>query len=135
LLRKRNFLRNDSGAAQLEFAFSVLPLLVLVLLTMEITSAVYTFEVLSDAANEGVRYAIVRTTDSTLTTDTATVVKNYAATSRHDMTNLSVSVSLPDGQTIPGRVQISVSYPYVPWVHFLATPPTMQAFAEGRLVY
>jgi len=133
--RKRNFSRSDAGSTSIEFAFSILPVLVMIFLTIEIVSAAYTFEVLSEAANEGVRYAIVRSTDTTLVSDTTSVVDNYAGLSRHNMSNLSVSVSLPDGQTIPGRVEVSISYPYAPWVHFLTNPPTMQAYAEGRLVY
>ncbi len=133
--KRRNFLTNDSGLGQIEFALSILPVLVVVLMTTEIVSAVHTFVVLSDAANEGVRYAIVRSGDDSLAGDTKTVVQQYAALSLHNTSNISVSVQTPDGQKVPGRVQINVSYAYVPWVNFMTTPPTMTAFAEGRLVY
>jgi Flp pilus assembly protein TadG len=131
----RNFLTNDSGIGQVEFALSILPVLVTVLMTVEIVSAAHTFVVLSGAANEGVRYAIVRSSDNSLAADTTTVVQKYAALSLHNTSNISVSVQTPDGQKVPGRVEVNVSYAYIPWIHFMTNPPTMTAYAEGRLVY
>ena len=127
--------RNDEGAAQVEFALTILTMLVVVFMLMELCSAVYTYTVLSDAANEGLRYAIVHSKDANFTGNVTTKVTTYAANSAHDMSAMSVIVATPDGGTPPGRVQITVSYPYVPYTIWMSTPPTMHAYAEGRMVY
>lgn len=126
--------RDERGQGQVEFAFTILTILVVVFMTIELCSAVYTYVVLSDAANEGLRYAIVNSSDSGGAGTTAKV-KNYAANSLHDMSDMTVLVQYPDGQTPPGRVEITVSYPYAPYLGFMGNPPTMHAYAEGRLVY
>ena len=136
--------RDETGTAQAETAFSIFMVLTAVLMLLEICSAVYTYTVLSDAANEGLRYAVVRSSDANLTSDTQTQVRTYAANSFHDLTHLSVNVSCPENGgtcpgSIPGRVQVTVSYPYVPYSNLIIAlgnhAPTMSAFAEGRLVY
>jgi Flp pilus assembly protein TadG len=118
-----------------EFAFTVVPLLLVVFVLFELSSAVYAYTVLSDAANEGVRYAIVHSSDAGLAANTQNKVTSYAGLSLHDMTGMTVTVNTPDGLTPPGRVQVTVSYPYVPYVSFMTSPPTMHAYAEGRMVY
>jgi Flp pilus assembly protein TadG len=129
------FRRDERGAAQVEFALTVLAVLVVVFMLMELCSAVYTYTVLSDAANEGLRYAIVHSTDADFTTNVENKITTYAANSAHDMAPMSITVATPDGSAPPGRVQISVSYPYVPYTIWMASPPTMHAYAEGRMVY
>ena len=55
--RKR---KSQRGAAQVEFALSILMVVFLMFWVFEMVMVVYTYSVLSDAAKEGVRYAIVR---------------------------------------------------------------------------
>ena len=139
------FHKDDSGAAHVEFAMSVFMILVAMLSFVELCGAVYTYVVLSDAANEGLRYAIVRSSDGSFVSHVQSQVTTYAGYSVHDMRNLNVSVSCPDAGggtcpgSVPGRVQVNVSYTYVPFVGMLIgvgnNMPTMHAFAEGRLVY
>jgi Flp pilus assembly protein TadG len=124
---------DDSGQGQVEFAISIMVVLVVIFMTMELCSAIYTYVVLSDAANEGVRYAIVNSSDDG--TGTQTKVTTYAANSLHDMSAMTVSVTYPDGHTIPGRVRVTISYPYLPYLSLLTAAPTMHAYAEGRMVY
>jgi Flp pilus assembly protein TadG len=52
--------RNERGSYVLEMAFSLTILLALVFGVFEISEALYTYHILSDAAREGTRYAIVR---------------------------------------------------------------------------
>ena len=127
--------KNDRGAMQIEFAFTIFTVLLVVFVMMELASAVYAYTMLSDAANEGVRYAIVHSTDASLVTNTTNKVTTYAQFALHDMSGMTVSVATPDGLTPPGRVQVTVTYPYIPYTTFLASPPTMHAYAEGRMVY
>jgi Flp pilus assembly protein TadG len=132
--KKRSLRQEERGQAQVEMALSLMTILVVLFMTIELSSAIYTYVVLSDAANEGLRYAIVNSSDSGGAATRAKVV-TYAANSLHDMSDMTVNVNYPDGQLVPGRVQISVSYPYLPYLGFMGSPPTMHAYAEGRLVY
>jgi Flp pilus assembly protein TadG len=133
--------KEDAGSAQVEFAFSILFMVVTLLTLMELCNAIYTFVVLSDAANEGVRYAIVHSADSNFSSDVQTKVWTYAGAAfsiNNPTQNVNVSVSCPDtgGCAVPNRVEVNVSYSYVPLITFFrsATSPTMTAYAEGRLV-
>lgn len=134
-IRVSRFRKEDRGALQVEFALTILTVLVVVFMLIEMSSAIYAYTVLSEAANEGLRYAIVHSSDADLITNTTNKVTGYAGLSLHDMSGLAVVVSTPDGQTPPGRVQVTVTYPYVPYVSFLTSPPTMHTYAEGRMVY
>lgn len=134
MLRKLHLHRDDRGQAQVEIALCLLVLLVVIFMTAELCSAVYTYVVLSDAVNEGVRYAIVHSTD-TGGAGTRAKVTTYAANTLHDMSGMTVDVQYPDGQIIPGRVQVTARYPYLPYTGFMTSAPTMHAYAEGRLVY
>jgi len=88
----------ERGSAQIEFAISAVMVLSLVFMAFELCSAVYTYVVLSEAANEGVRYAIVHSSDDNLTTDTTAVITTYASYSLHDVRLVNVQVQYPDGQ-------------------------------------
>jgi Flp pilus assembly protein TadG len=130
----RGFWKEQRGTVLIEFAISLLLVLTILFTTLELCSAVYTYTVLADAANEGVRYAIVHSSD---TSGAISKVKKYAAYSMHDVSKIVVSVTYPDGSSVPpNRVAVSVTYQYVAYIgHFMAKPPTMSAYAQGRLVY
>ncbi len=57
--RLRARLREGEGQGQIEFVLSILTIMFTIFWTWEVVLAVYTYNVLSDAAKEGVRYAIV----------------------------------------------------------------------------
>ena len=130
----RRFRKEQRGSVLVEFAISILLVLTVIFSTIELCSAIYTYTVLADAANEGVRYAIVHSSDSG---GAVSKVKTYAALSFHDMSKIGVLVTYPDGTADPpNRVAVAVTYQYVPYLsNFMANPPTMSAYAEGRLVY
>jgi Flp pilus assembly protein TadG len=122
------------GSALVEFAVSVLLVLTIIFSMIEFGSSVYTYVVLADAVNEGVRYAIVHSSDSA---GAQAKVTAYVANTLHDMSSLTVNVTYPDdnSKAPPSRVRITASYPYVPYLSaFMSNPPTMHAYAEGRLV-
>jgi len=139
----------DCGSILIEFALSVWTLLLLTFLIFEFCMTVYTYSVLSDAAREGVRYAIVHGTDSascsgpstgcadTTGSNVKTVVTGYAGVSFHDLTNMTVTPSWPDSASTPAsRVKVTINYPYVAYLSLPGfTAPTMQVTAEGRIVY
>ena len=93
----------------------------------------YTYSVLADAANEGVRYAMVHSGGDPAGTQAK--VKTFAATSLHNVSAISVSVTPPDGSYAPpNRVQVTVTYTYIPYLPKFITAPTMKSYAEGRMV-
>jgi Flp pilus assembly protein TadG len=128
------FRREQQGATLVEFAFSILLILTIVFTMIELCSAVYTYTVIADAANEGVRYAIVHSSDSA---GAVGQVKAYAAYTLHDVSKITVTVTYPNGSAVPpNRVAISVTYQYIPYLgNFMSHPPRMSAYAQGRLVY
>jgi Flp pilus assembly protein TadG len=161
----RNRLRarqRDAGQGQIEFVLSILTIMFVIFWTWEVVLAVYTYNVLSDAAKEGVRYAIVHGSNNqccsgpgtcavgtpSLTLcdgaaatcpdssgdNVARTVKCYASLSLHDTTNMTVSVTYPQGTNTAGsEVDIRVNYTYVP---FLALPiaPPLKTASSGRIV-
>src|SRR5207245_1905946 len=86
-----------------------------------------------DAANEGVRYAIVHSGADP--TGTQTKVQTFAAASMHDVTAISIAVTAPDGSyTPPNRVRVTVTYAYAPFLPKYIGAATMTTYAEGRMV-
>jgi len=99
----------------------------------EMGQLMYTYSVLADAANEGVRYSIVHGGGDVA--GTTAIVKRFAGTSMHNMSAISVAVSAPDGNyNPPNRVQVKVSYTYLPSLYVFTTPPKLTTYAEGRMI-
>jgi Flp pilus assembly protein TadG len=99
----------------------------------EVCWVMYTYTVLADAANEGVRYSIVHSGGDS--SGTANRVKAFASTSMHNVSSMTVAVAFPDGDAIPPhRVQVTVTYTFIPYLSNFITAPTMQTYAEGRMV-
>ncbi len=109
---------------------------------------VYTYNVLGDAARQGVRYAIVHGNDSSACSgpqsgcsdksgaNVTAVVNQYAVMSFHSMTGMTVAVTYPDGDSKPpDRVLVQVTYPYVPYLYLPGLTPTLYLSAEGRVIY
>ena len=143
---------SDRGAIQIEFILSLLTVMFVVLGIWELIMVVYTMNVLSDAAKEGVRYAIVHgggnancsgpnpppsctSPDPTANNIVTLVKEGYAKYSFVDISAITVTVTYPDGSNVaPNRVRVEVQYNFVP---FTALPirPHLRAAAEGRIVY
>jgi Flp pilus assembly protein TadG len=124
-------LRNQRGQSLLETAMMIIVIFTVVFWVFEVAWLMYTYTVMADAANEGVRYAIVHSGDSAGATAR---VKAFAATSLHDTSAISVSVTFPAGTTPPNPVQVSVTYTYVPWLKGVISTPTMKTYAKGMMV-
>ena len=125
--------RRQSGQSVTEAAF-ILPLVFFVVFWIfELGWLMYTYSVLADAANEGVRYAIVHSGGDPA--GTLAKVKTFAGTSLHNVSAISISVTFPDGNaTPPNRVRVTVNYVYIPFLPKFITAPTMNTFSEGRMV-
>ena len=151
------------GQAQVEFALVVVFLMILVLSMLELITLIHTYNVLADAAKEGVRYAIVHGANNSYKivppcpcakldgppappgtsaqdpTNAYGIVKTFAQYSLHDTSGMTVSVTYPGGNATPAnkapnRVQIVVSYPYQAFFGLGWPTVTVNAAAEGRIM-
>jgi Flp pilus assembly protein TadG len=133
--RIRGLGQEQDGAASLEFVIAALLVVTLLFGAIEYCSLVYTYTVLSDAANEGLRYLTVNSGD---TAGATSKVTTYAGYSFHDTAALTVSVAcsgVAGSCAPPSTAVITVTYPYVPYLStFMSAPPTMHAYAEGKTV-
>lgn len=144
--------RNSRGAVQIEFILSFLTVMFLIFGMWEMIMVMHTMNVLSDAAKEGVRYAIVHgggggttcsgpsppaecTSPDPGAANVRAVVSDYAKFTLHDISGITITVSYPDSNIDPpSRVRVEVAYQFVPYTA-LNIRPTLHAAAEGRIVY
>jgi Flp pilus assembly protein TadG len=129
----QNRIRRQRGQSLLETALMIVVIFNVVFWVFELGWLMYTYSVMADAANEGVRYAIVHSGGDS--SGAQARVTTFARTSLHNVSAISTSITFPDGTSAPpNRVRVTVSYTYVPWLtHFINTP-TMTTYAEGRMI-
>lgn len=128
--------KHEGGQAQLEFVMSIFTILVVIFMAVELCSAVYAYVVLSDAANEGLRYAVAHSSALPDGGQSYTVAKvqSYTSKSLHNMSGMTVSVT-PSTWASGDTVTVSITYPFVPYLSFMSNPPTMHAYAQGKCVF
>jgi hypothetical protein len=149
---KKAILPDDRGQSTVEFALTIVFVMVTVFWALELLMFIYTYTVMADAAKEGVRYAVVHgcsiapncsgtcASPSLACTDTTganvvTQVKTYAKFCFHDISGINVSVNYPDSSAAtPSRVQVIIHYPFKPYFSLGWGPPTINAAAEGRII-
>jgi Flp pilus assembly protein TadG len=125
--------RRQRGQSLLETAMMIVVIFTVVFWVFEVGWLMYTYTVMADAANEGVRHAVVRSGGDP--SGTAATVKTFAATSLHSTSGISVSVTFPGGSSAPPNpVQVTVTYTYVPWLSQFISTPTMTTYAKGRMI-
>ena len=146
--------RRQQGQAAIEFALVVVFLVVLLVSILEMTMFIYTYAALTNAAKEGVRYAVVHGTSSGLTVTGSAVsspwppcataatgsllstVQTYASLSLHNTSTMSIDACYPDGDNKPGSaVQVRVSYPYQPIFGLRWASVTVSASSVGRIMF
>lgn len=139
---------NQRGQAAVEFALVTVFLVLLLVGILEMTMFVYTYSALSDAAKEGVRYAIVHGSSATSAAGpgaqancvnsgaVVASVQSFAALSLHSASNMSINVCYPDGNNSPGSgVQVNLSYPYQPLFGLGWPTVTVYATSAGRIMF
>ena len=145
--------RGERGQTLVEFALSIILVMILIIGSIEMIVLIYTYTVLADAAKEGVRYGIVHgtglgagscsgpggggvaCTDST-GANVTTAVRNFAALSFHDKNAMTVTPTYPDASSVaPSRVRVTVSYVYQPLFGLGWPTVTVNAAAEGRIAF
>ncbi|PYU90569.1 MAG: hypothetical protein DMG25_16935 [Acidobacteria bacterium] len=145
---RSNGLRADRGAAEVEFVLSILTVLFVMFWTWEVVMAVYTYSVIADAAREGVRYAIVHGSKNSNCSgpvpagftacpdpsgaNVTAVVRDYASYSFHDISAIVINVTYDTYNASPGRVQVAVTYNFIPYTAF-PFHPRLKATAVGRI--
>ena len=164
-LTKRKVQANSAGQAAVEFMLVAVFLMLLTICMIELTMMIYAYSILADAAKEGVRYAIVHGNTGGIPSGPTCpcgdidgppapsgtvpgygsgygVVRTYAQYSLHDVTsaNMNVTVTYPDSANPPAnkppnRVRVAVSYPYAPFFGLGWPTVTLNAAAEGRIMY
>jgi len=135
-----------------EFILSILFLILTIFGTLELILFVYTYNVLADSANEGVRYAVVHGTDSASCSgpggsggvtcpdssgaNVQTAVKQYAQYSFHSTSAMTITVTYPDSSCDPpNRVQVQINYPYQPFFGLGWPTIAVKAAAAGRILF
>ena len=124
------------GQSLLETAMMIVVIFLVSLWIFELGWLAYTYSVLTDAANEGVRHSIV--TSGGDRPGTQTIVQDVAGTSLPNTAcpPLCTTVTfIPNGNAAPpNTVQVTVTYKYAPVFSNYITAFTMQAEAEGGRV-
>jgi len=130
---RRSRCKNQSGQSLLETAMMMVLIFTVVFWIFELGWLMFTYSVMANAANEGVRYAVVHSGADP--SGTSARVKTFAATSLHNTSAISVSVGSPDGDYVPPhKVSVTVTYTYVPWLSKFITTPTMKTYSEGTMI-
>lgn len=149
LARAFRGLQREDGQSLVETALSLILSFSVAFLLFEASMFAYSYSVINDAAREGVRYAIVHGTDSSncsgpssgcgdaSAANVVAVVKSYAATSFHDISKMTVTVSYPDTtQSQPlSLVVVTVDYTFIPYFKFPALSSTLHLASKGRILY
>ncbi len=112
-------LRDDAGAAMVEFAIVAAFLFIpMVFGIIEFGRAIFAKSLVTAAAREGVRYAIVRGSSSGAATDSSGIATFVQG--RTQLSPITVRPAWEDASKDPGKwVQVTVSYNYVPIVPIL----------------
>src|SRR4051794_22186419 len=110
-------IRDESGQSLIETSLTLVIIFTVVFWVFEICSLMYTYVVISDAAHEGVRYAVVRSGIVVNDAGVTTKVTDFAKLSMHNVSAISVTTELPDGTNVaPNRVRVRVTYSYIPFL-------------------
>ena|SRR3989442_598144 len=155
--RKRH---SEKGQALVEFALTLVFIMVFILSIIELIMFIYTYNVVADSAKEGVRYAIVHGADMAsaqqvgptcpcpaIDGDPGTgVVKTAAQLSFRNVSGTAMTVNVdynPDNANPGGKVcnkapclvRVRVTYPYH-WFFGLGwSTVNVYANAEGRIAF
>ena len=132
---------SQRGQSLLETAIVMVVIITVMFWVFELCWLMYTYSVIADAANEGVRYSIVHSGGDA--TGTQSRIATFAGATMHDVSGISTTVefSADGGSTYssatsaapPNLVRVKVTYTYVPFLPKFIGSPTMHAYAEGTM--
>jgi Flp pilus assembly protein TadG len=111
----RRFVREECGQELIEFAIAALVFLMTVFGTLEFGLAVWQYNMVSDLAQEGARWASVRGRTSTLGNATRGMVETYVQTRSSGGFSPSVTSMTPDPVGYPGStIAVTVTVSFAP---------------------
>jgi Flp pilus assembly protein TadG len=139
----------EHGQATLEMVVSLTVIFSLVFWLFELCMFTYTCSVLNDAAQEGVRYAIMHGTDSSVCSGPDTVCTNQtpysnvqavvtaaASASLHNTSAMTVTVSYANSTAATGNpVAVRIAYTYVPYLNFPGLANALTFTSQGQILY
>ena len=139
----------EDGQATLEMVVSLTVAFSLVFWLFELCMFTYTCCVLNDAAQEGVRYAIMHGTDSsncsgpdtqctnqTPYSNVQAAVTTAASASLHNLTAMTVTVSYANNTAAVGNpVAVKVAYNYVPYLNLPGLQNVVTLTSQGQILY
>ena len=140
---------HQEGQATLEMLISMLVALSLVFWLFELCLFTYTCSVLNSAAQQGVRYAIVHGTHSTICSgpdstctdqspysNVQAVVTTAASASFHNTSAMTVTVGYPNSTAASGNpVTVTVAYTYIPYLNFPGLANSLTFSSRGQILY
>jgi Flp pilus assembly protein TadG len=146
--KRRGRCRED-GQATLEMVVSLTVIFSLVFWLFELCMFTYTCSVLNDAAQEGVRYAIMHGTDSSICSGPDTLCTNQtpysnvqavvtaaASASLHNTSAMTVTVSYANSTAATGNpVAVRIAYTYVPYLNFPGLANALTFTSQGQILY
>ena len=139
----------EEGQATLEMLVSLTAVFSVVFWLFELCMFTYTCSVLNDAAQEGVRYAMMHGTDSSLCSgpdstcpnqspysSVQAVVTSAASASLHNMSAMTVTVTYANSTAAVGNpVSVKVAYIYVPFLNFPGLANALTFTSQGQILY
>jgi Flp pilus assembly protein TadG len=139
----------ENGQASLEIILSFMTVMWLVFWLFELSMFTYTCSVLKNAAQQGVRYAVVHGTDSSVCSgpdstcsdqspyaNVQAVVTTAAAASFHNLTAMTVTVTYANSTAALGNpVTVTLVYTYVPYVVLPSLQNTVSFSSQGQILY
>jgi len=130
------------GQALVEFAIAALVLLMLIFGVIEIARIFLVYTTITDAARQGVRYAITHGTPPAGPTTTGSATNNINAaglTINTTFPNMSCAGATPSSAcsgTTPGNlVQVTVSYPYDLLISYFPINVTLAGTSQGVITW
>jgi Flp pilus assembly protein TadG len=144
--RKRRRAAGRRGSSLVEFALISFELLLVIFATIEFCRMVLVYTSIANSAAIGVRYATVHGGDGSeaSSTDICGVVKDYAKVGTLNTANLTcggtsggrIVVNWLDGSDTPGsRVQVTMVYPYDPFMSVLPLHVNLGSTSTGVITY
>lgn len=148
-LSGRSLLFDDRGQTLVETALSLWVAISVVFWLFEFCMFTYTCNVLSSAAQQGVRYAIVHGTDSTACSgpdstctdrspyaNVKAIVASAASASLHNLTAMTVTVTYVNGTAAPGNpVTVQLAYTYVPYIQLPGIAKSVTLSSRGNILF
>jgi Flp pilus assembly protein TadG len=142
-------LLDDSGQTLLETALSLWVTISVVFWLFEFCMFTYTCNVLNSAAQQGVRYAVLHGTDSTVCSgpdstcadqspyaNVKAIVTSAALASLHNTTGMTVTVNYVNGTAAPGNpVTVQLTYTYVPYVQLAGIAKSVTLSSRGNILF